>query len=79
MSYLCTVNYKLLIANITKMEKETVKDQIKQMEVGQTLSYPIERLTVVRTYACELGMILDRKYKTETDRDNRTINVTRES
>lgn len=61
------------------MEKETTKDEIKQMEVGQTISFPIERFAVIRTYAYELGLLLNRVYRTAIDKEERIINVFREA
>ena len=61
------------------MERETTKDEIKQMEVGQTISFPIERFAVIRTYAYELGLLFGRTYRTAIDKENRIINVYREA
>ena len=54
------------------------KNQIREMEVGQELVFPIERLEVIRVYACSVGLAMGRTYKTRTDRESRTITVVRE-
>lgn len=59
------------------MEKENTKEEIKQMEIGQMVSFPIERLAVIRTYASELSLVMDRKYKTRADKGKRRIEVSR--
>lgn len=55
------------------------KNQIREMEVGQELVFPIERLEVIRVYACSVGLTMGRTYKTRTDRESRTITVVREA
>ncbi|EJW93294.1 hypothetical protein EVA_18599 [gut metagenome] len=47
------------------------------MEIGDKIVYPIERMKSVRTEASELGAIMNRMYKTATDRYARTITVWR--
>ena len=61
------------------MEKETTKDEIKKMEVGETASFPIERFAVIRTYAYEVGLLMNRTYRTAIDKEKRTITVVREA
>ena len=62
-----------------KTQQVDVKNQIRQMEIGDEISFPIERLEVVRVYACSVGLVMGRNYKTRTDRENMTITVVRES
>lgn len=47
------------------------------MEVGQTQAFPILQLKSVRTQASEIGVMLERQYKTHISRGDRTIIVTR--
>lgn len=47
------------------------------LEVGDTMRFPIERMKSVRTQASELGVIYNRRFKTMTNRQNRTIIVIR--
>lgn len=62
------------------MENQAIdtKNQIRQMEVGQSLQFPLERLQVIRQYAYELGMLMERKYHTAIDKDAKLISVTRD-
>ena len=61
------------------MEIQTIdtKNQIRQMENGQSLQYPLERMQVIRQYAYELGMLMGREYHTAIDKEKRIISVTR--
>ena len=63
------------------MEKQAVdmKNQVRQLEVGMALQFPLERMYVVRQYAYEVGMLMGRRYITAIDKEKRTITVTRES
>ena len=58
---------------------ENIKGQMRDMEAGQTLQFPIERLAVVRVYASDLSAELNRDYKTRTDRPRRIIEVIRKA
>lgn len=59
--------------------KTDVKIRIEQMEVGESVSFDIARLLTVRTYASSVGLVMNRHYKTTTDREAGTITVTREN
>ncbi|MES5169416.1 hypothetical protein ABVC73_13800 [Prevotella melaninogenica] len=48
------------------------------MEVGQTIAFPMEKILSVRSAASGISMSLDRKYMVRSDRDTRTVVVTRE-
>lgn len=54
-----------------------VRPTLTEMKVGDQKSFPIEQMKSVRAQASELGVILDRKYKTKSNRRERTICVTR--
>lgn len=54
-----------------------VRPALSKLNVGETVTFPIARTKVVRVQASDLGLILERKYKTETDRTKRVIIVTR--
>lgn len=60
-------------------DKEDVKGKIRAMEVGDVIEVAIEMVCSVRVYASELGLTLNRVYKTQTDRERRVVTVTRES
>ena len=63
------------------MDKQEVihdlKNEIREMEVGQKLRLPLDRLAVVRTYASEIGLVMNRRYKTFADRETRSVIITR--
>jgi len=59
-------------------ECANVAEVIRNMEVGDVAVFPIARMTTARVSSCNLGLELDRKYSTKTDRETRTISVTRE-
>ena len=50
---------------------------IRSLEIGESKDFPIERLKSVRAQASELGVILNRKFRTVSNRDARTVTVTR--
>jgi len=47
-------------------------------EIGQTIAFPMEKILSVRSAASGISMSLDRKYMVRSDRDTRTVIVTRE-
>jgi hypothetical protein len=56
---------------------DKIRPRLENMKVGDIITFSIHRLKSVRTQASELGAILQRRYKTSTDRDSRTITVVR--
>lgn len=58
-------------------KNEPLTNQLINMEVGRQLAFPAERLNVVRVTACDIGFKYGRRYTTRTDRENRTVTVTR--
>ena len=61
------------------MDENTIKIRptLTAMEVGDKTTFPVRRLKSVRAQASELGVILDRTYRTATNRAERTVTVTR--
>nr|WP_304976980.1 hypothetical protein [Duncaniella muris] len=59
--------------NITKKIRPTLLN----MAIGETLTFPIERLKSVRVQASELGAMYDMLFRTRTDRDQRIIEISR--
>jgi hypothetical protein len=61
------------------MENKTnkIRPTLLNMGIGETLSFPIEKLKTVRVQASELGAMFDMLFKTRTDRDLRIIEITR--
>ena len=58
-------------------QKTSFRTEIRDMSVGSIKIYPIEHLRTVRVTASEIGLMLARRYKTSTNKHNRTITVTR--
>lgn len=54
-----------------------VRPTLTDLEVGKAVTFPIEKTKSVRAQASDLGLILNRKYQTETDREKRIITVIR--
>ena len=54
-----------------------VRPALTDLKVGGEITFPIAKTKIVRAQASDLGLILDRKYQTETDREKRTITGTR--
>ena len=61
------------------MENQAIdtKSRIRQMNLMQTLQFPLERMYVIRQYAYELGMLMNREYHTAIDKEKKIIRVTR--
>lgn len=53
------------------------KERILALEVEGTAVWPIEKMTSIRSLASQCGMISGNIYETKTDREERTITVTR--
>lgn len=60
-------------------EKLKMKPAIEAMKVGEEISFPIEKLSSVKTTACNAGLILNRNYSTNVNRAERIVSVTRMS
>ena len=56
---------------------EKIRPMLTALEVGDAVVFSISRLKIVRTQASELGAILNRRFKTKTNRENQTITVSR--
>lgn len=55
----------------------SMMDNIRNMDVSETISYPIAKVSSARSLSSQVGMELNRKYKTRADRDRRVVWVTR--
>ncbi|VTY02358.1 Uncharacterised protein [Prevotella melaninogenica] len=55
-----------------------ISGPLRNMEIGQTIAFPMEKILSVRSAASGISMSLDRKYMVRSDRDTRTVIVTRE-
>jgi hypothetical protein len=55
-----------------------MKERVISLGVGEMVEFPIEKLNIIRTYAYEVGLKMNRKYKAVVDKARRVITVTRE-
>lgn len=58
---------------------QKIRPILVEMQVGDSVTFPIARLKSVRTQASELGAIYNRQFTTKTDRVAQTIEVRRVS
>ncbi len=58
-------------------EKIKIRPTLEKMEVGKTMTFPISSLPSVRTLTSTVGLYMGRRYKTKSNRENKTIEVTR--
>jgi hypothetical protein len=51
--------------------------QLRDLLVGETVAYPVDRLSTVRTMCSSYGLQWNKKFQTRVSRDTGTIVVTR--
>ena len=56
-------------------EKVPLRPQIRKLELGKSISFPIQRMRTIKTTCSELGVIYCRKFR--TNREKEIITVTR--
>lgn len=57
--------------------KLTLTSELLSLNIGDKKEYPLSRCTSIRSMASSMSLMHDRIYKTETDRETKTITVTR--
>lgn len=60
-----------------RMLRGELTDRLRNMEVGDVVSFPVEKLSVLRVMASVLGIQWNRVYSTRSDRARRVVEVTR--
>lgn len=60
-------------------EKLPVATQIRTMEAGECLSFPMSKLLNIRANLCSYGLTLNRRYRSHVNREDNCIEVTREA
>lgn len=50
---------------------------LRDLEVGKSHTYPIERMSSLKTMCTNFGAQWDKTFSTKTDREKRIITVTR--
>ena len=56
---------------------QSIRSILREMKIGETISFPICRLSVIRSTASTLGLEMTRYYQTKQSKESRTISVTR--
>lgn len=62
---------------MAKEEKIPLRSQIRELEPGKSISFPIQRMQTIKTTCNDLGTIYCRKFKTKLNRQQEIITVTR--
>lgn len=62
---------------MAKENKTPLRSVIRDLSMGKSIDFPIDRLQSVKTTCTDLGLIYERKFKTKTNRVKKTISVTR--
>ena len=60
-------------------KKISLKQRMRDLEVGGKIELPIERLYTAKQYASDLKLLTGRNYTSHVNRGEKTITVTRES
>lgn len=55
----------------------TLVSDIGGLRVGESVSYPVERIHTVKTACSSYGILWGKRFRTKIDREARTITVTR--
>ena len=61
------------------MENQTkpMRMRVREMEVGDTISFNIKKASLIKDYSTTIGLIYKRKYTTRVARDEDRIYITR--
>ena len=54
-----------------------IRDSLRNMKINERVSFPVSRLTTVRSTASTLGAEMDRVYRTKRNKLNKSIDVIR--
>lgn len=57
--------------------RKDVMHQLRGMDVNSTIGCPITKISSIRSQASQVGLELNRKYRTRSDREQRVVWVTR--
>ncbi|MEG2157545.1 MAG: hypothetical protein RRY07_07145 [Bacteroidaceae bacterium] len=60
-----------------KNRSKSVVGLLRDLEVGDELTFPVERLRTIKVSCSQQGLIWDRVFTTSTNREDRTIKVSR--
>lgn len=57
--------------------EKPLRRTLVEMAVGDVVSFPIRRISVVRSTVSTLNLEMERHYSSRTNREDRTVDVTR--
>lgn len=79
--YLCTIKLQTNIKRYKEMnENQSTKPfltQLRELEVGGTLVQPASRASYAQSACCRFGLEWDKIFSVKTNRENRTVTITR--
>ena len=58
-------------------QKKPMRVRVREMEVGDTISFDISKMPLLRGYSTTVGQIYRRKYTTKVSRKENRIYITR--
>lgn len=61
---------------MTKKQK-SVRMQLREMKVGDVIVFPLDKLTSIRSACSAYSLEWDKGFETLSDRETRTVSVTR--
>lgn len=60
-----------------KVIDKPILTALRELELGESVTYPIERTSYLRSACVTFGLEWGKKFKTAINRDSRTITATR--
>ncbi len=60
-----------------KVIDKPILTALRELELGESVTYPIERTSYLRSACVTFGLEWGKKFKTSINRDSRTITATR--
>ena len=63
--------------NLELNTKREVRPTLREMNIGDRVSFPMSRMSVIRTVAYTLGVEMERKYKATLNKLSKSIDVIR--
>lgn len=63
------------------MTNPSLRKRVIDLQVGDSITIPVDSVsdTTIRSYASDLGFLMQRKYSTRRDREARTYTITRQA
>ena len=66
-----------IIKNEMENQTKPMRMRVREMEVGDTISFNIQKANLIKDYSSVIGLIYKRKYTTRIARDEDRIYITR--